>query len=284
MSKAEATAPQRRAARAARPHRLRDGARADLLRWHAAPARPRREPHGRPGRAVPRRADHRPRPGEPQPPVGHARRPRRPRHHGHPHHAVPRGGRPHGRRHRRPRPRADRRARHAGPSSSCRSAATGSTSRSRPSADLEVAQQAPSRRSSTAVRPSTTRRTCSRCRSATACAASRCSARSTTPASTRSTSPVARSPSTTCSSPSPAPGPMLDEPEEPEPAIAGGQTMSKHLLQRRDGARPPQPRAHPPGPGEAHERHDPTADVRAAVRVRLRRRDPRARAAPIRSS
>ena len=63
--------------------------------------------------AVPRRAHHRARPAQPQRPLGDAARPRARRHHDHPHHPVPRGGRPARRRDRRPRPRAHRRARHA---------------------------------------------------------------------------------------------------------------------------------------------------------------------------
>ena len=56
-------------------------------------------------------------------------RPRARRHHDHPHHAVPRGGRPPGRRHRRARPRPHRRPRHARRAEGAASATTASTSR-----------------------------------------------------------------------------------------------------------------------------------------------------------
>ena len=71
--KARARAPRRRAARAARPRRRRRPAREDVLGRHAPPARPRRQPRGVARGAVPRRADHRARPAQPQRPVGHAR-------------------------------------------------------------------------------------------------------------------------------------------------------------------------------------------------------------------
>ena len=66
----------RRAARRLRPHRRRRQARARLLGRHAAAARHRgrHRRHARP--ALPRRADDRPRPAEPQPGVGHRARPR----------------------------------------------------------------------------------------------------------------------------------------------------------------------------------------------------------------
>ena len=65
-----------------------------LLRRHAAPARPRGRARGPAGGAVPRRADHRPRPGKPADGVGGAAPDQRRGHHGVPHDAVPRGGRP----------------------------------------------------------------------------------------------------------------------------------------------------------------------------------------------
>ena len=54
-----------RAARAVRPRRGRRPAGQDLLRRHAAPARPGRRAGRRPAGAVPRRADHRARPAQP---------------------------------------------------------------------------------------------------------------------------------------------------------------------------------------------------------------------------
>ena len=63
-------AARRRAARAARSRRRLRPARKDVLRRHAPPARPRRHAGGVAAGAVPRRADHRPRPRKPQRPVG----------------------------------------------------------------------------------------------------------------------------------------------------------------------------------------------------------------------
>ena len=68
--------------------------------------------HPRP--AVPRRADHRPRPAQPQPGVGHRAGARRPGHDGAADHAVPRRGRPARRPHRRHRPRQGDRRGHQG--------------------------------------------------------------------------------------------------------------------------------------------------------------------------
>ena len=63
-------APGGRAARAARAHRRRRQARQDLLRRHAAAARSRRQPDRDAAGPVPRRAHDRPRPAEPQRPLG----------------------------------------------------------------------------------------------------------------------------------------------------------------------------------------------------------------------
>ena len=76
----------------------------DLLRGHAPPPRPRRRPRAPPAGAVPRRADHRARPRQPQGPVGRHRRARRRGHDRAAHDAVPRGGRPARRAARRDRP------------------------------------------------------------------------------------------------------------------------------------------------------------------------------------
>ena len=54
---------------------------ADLLRRHAAPARPRHDPGRRPAGHLPRRADHRPRPAQPPHHVADRPRPRRRRRH-----------------------------------------------------------------------------------------------------------------------------------------------------------------------------------------------------------
>ena len=61
---------RRRAARALRADRGRQAAREDLLGRHAPPARPRGGARVPPAGAVPRRADHRPRPAQPARPVG----------------------------------------------------------------------------------------------------------------------------------------------------------------------------------------------------------------------
>ena len=60
-----------RAARAVRPHRGRVAGGQDLLGRHAPPPRPGGEPDRPPRGAVPRRADHRPRPERPRADVGH---------------------------------------------------------------------------------------------------------------------------------------------------------------------------------------------------------------------
>ena len=103
----------------------------DLLRRHAPPARPGRRAGRRPAGAVPRRADHRPRPAQPHRDVGRHPGAGRRRHHAAAHHPVPRGGRPARRRHRRDRPRPGHRPGHRRRSSRRRSAASGSRSPSR---------------------------------------------------------------------------------------------------------------------------------------------------------
>jgi hypothetical protein len=86
--------PRPRPARPPRSHRRDRPSGQDVLRRHAPAARSRDEPD----RAAPgdlrRRADHRPRPGEPADPVGRDRRTRPGRHDDPAHHAVPRGGGP----------------------------------------------------------------------------------------------------------------------------------------------------------------------------------------------
>ena len=78
---------------------------------------------GRPGDHLPRRADHRPRPGQARGRVEHGPRAGRRGHHRAADHAVPRRGRRAGRRDLRHRPRQGHRARHRRPSSSTSSAA-----------------------------------------------------------------------------------------------------------------------------------------------------------------
>ena len=84
-----------------------------VLRRHAPPPRHRRQHrrHTRP--ALPRRADHRPRPAQPQPGLGHRAGARRRGHHRAAHHPVPRRGRPARRPDRRHRPRPGDRRGHA---------------------------------------------------------------------------------------------------------------------------------------------------------------------------
>ncbi len=85
----------------------------DLLRRHAAQARPGDDAGRRPEGDLPRRADDRAGPAQPPRHVGHHPRPGRQRRDDLPHHAVPRRGRPPRRPDRRPRPRPARRAGHA---------------------------------------------------------------------------------------------------------------------------------------------------------------------------
>ena len=101
-----------RAARPVRPRRRRRPPAQDLLGRHAPTARPGRRPGGPTHRALPRRAHHRPRPPEPQRPVGGHREPGRRRDHRAPHHPVPRGGRPAGQHLVGHRPRAGHRRGH----------------------------------------------------------------------------------------------------------------------------------------------------------------------------
>ena len=82
----------------------------------------------RPAGAVPRRADHRPRPAQPHRDVEPAPGAGLRRHHPAAHHAVPRGGRPARRQHRGDRPRPGDRRGHRRRRSSRRSAASGSRS------------------------------------------------------------------------------------------------------------------------------------------------------------
>ena len=105
----------RRAAGGLRHRRGREPAGQALLRRHAAAARHRGQHRRHPAGDVPRRADHRPRPALAQPGLGD-----RPGAGGRGDddpalHAVPRGGRPARRRHRRHRPRPGHRRGDAGP-------------------------------------------------------------------------------------------------------------------------------------------------------------------------
>ena len=88
-----------------------DGPRSHVLGRHAPPARPRREPHGAPRGAVPRRADDGARPAGPRRALGADRTAAGGRHDRDPDHAVHRGGRPPRGQRRRARPRPRRRLR-----------------------------------------------------------------------------------------------------------------------------------------------------------------------------
>ena len=69
-SRTRCSTPSDRRARATRPRRRRRPARARLVRWHAAPARPRGHARRRAPPAAARRADDGARPGQPGRPVG----------------------------------------------------------------------------------------------------------------------------------------------------------------------------------------------------------------------
>ena len=92
--------------------RRRRPAGAGLLGRHASPPRHRRQHRRHARAAVPRRADHRPRPAEPQPGVGDRPGAGRRGHHGAAHDPVPRRGRPARRPHRHHRPRQGHRRGH----------------------------------------------------------------------------------------------------------------------------------------------------------------------------
>ena len=103
--------------RAAGALRARRGGRppgAHLLRRHAPPAGPGRRARGRPARALPRRAHHRPGPAQPREPARDDRAARGRGHHGAAHHADARRGRPPGRQHLGDRPRQGDRRGHLG--------------------------------------------------------------------------------------------------------------------------------------------------------------------------
>ena len=230
------------------------------------------------------------------------------RHDRHPHHPVPGGGRPPGRRHRRARPRSHRRPWHARTSSRPASATTASTSASPTVADLAPAAAVLAR---VRRRPTPTfdpeprhRRRSSRrglrlidviraldaagidavdvnrrqatlddvfltltSPSAGDHAARRSDRRPTTDRD-RPERRRRRGPRMTTAAPRPrrrAPSALAGDHDDRASWLAA--------VERLAGLRPPQHRAHPPDPREAARRHDPAADVRAAVRLRVRRRD-----------
>ena len=114
LSKSRGQPPGRRARRADRPRRRARPTDQHLLGRDAPAPRPRRRARPQPGHPVPRRADHRPRPGQPGPGVGGgAPAQHRAGDDDLPHDAVPRGGRHAGRPGRHHRRRTDRRRGHA---------------------------------------------------------------------------------------------------------------------------------------------------------------------------
>ena len=194
--------PGRRAAGAVRPDRCRRPAGQELLRRHAAPPGPRRQP-GRPAAGpVPRRADDRPGPAVEAGHVGHHPVAGRRRHDAAAHDPVPRRGRRAGRRDRghRPRPGHRRRARprssRAGSAATCSSSpcrtATGSATPSRPSRGSARASRTPTRRpawsasvSGAAAQTRSSRRCAAWTRPACRRRASRCAGRRSTTCSWR---------------------------------------------------------------------------------------------------
>ena len=238
--------------------------RQDLLGRHAPAARPRRRARRQPAGALPRRADDRPGPAQPPGGVGDDRGAGGRGHDRAADHAVPRRGRPPGRPHRghRPRPR-DRRghARRAqGPRR--RRAPRGPPRRRRRGRD------APSRRSRRCPtsRRSSTRRP-SGCRSAGAPArSSRRCAGSTRPASASTTSALRR--------------PTLDDVFLSLTGHAAEAADDETRRRRHEAAglrhagdRRAQPRAPPARARPADRLHGAAGHVRAALRLRLRRRD-----------
>ncbi len=112
MGKAPSRIGRRRADRAVRSRRGRRPPGEDLLGWHASPSRPRRGAGRQAVRAVPRRADHRPRPGGARRHVGRHPGAGRSGHDAAADHPVHGGGRPARRRDRGHRPRPVHRAGH----------------------------------------------------------------------------------------------------------------------------------------------------------------------------
>ena len=187
------------------PRRRRRPAGQHVLRRHAPPPRPRRQPRRGTAGALPRRADHGPRSPQPHRAVGPARRARPRRRHAAAHDPVPRGGRPPGRRHRRARRRPRRRRRARRPSS--RRASAASASRSPSAAPSELAAAAAALGALRQRRPVVDADAAARGRAGAPPASRwpRSCARSTPPASPPPTCTAARRRSTTSSSPSPIP-------------------------------------------------------------------------------
>ena len=113
LSSKQARTHRRGPARPVRPGGRRRQGHREVLRRHAPPPRPRRQPDQPAAADLPRRAHHRPRPAHPRADVGHHPRAGGRRLHRAPDHPVPRRGRPARRPGRRHRPRPQGRAGHA---------------------------------------------------------------------------------------------------------------------------------------------------------------------------
>ena len=238
------------------------GRRKHLLRRHAPPPGPRRQPRRPAERGLPRRADDRPRSRQARGHVGRRARPRRRRLDGAADHAVPRGGRRAGRRDHGHRPRPRDRPRHAGRAQARRRrpdpdrparrpAAPGGDRRDHRRHRRRAARLADPQHGQRAGQPATRsspRRSRGWPRPASPSPSSRC----TCPAWTRSSS----------ASPGARPPPKNAwrcwyDPLRP-PQLRAGQA---------------QPDRRRPQPGGADRRHAAADHLHRAVHVRLRRRD-----------
>ena len=274
--------PGGRTARGVRPVRCRDEVRQDVLGRHAPAPRPRGEPGRAAAAPVPGRADHGPRPAEPDRALGDDPNPRRRGHHRAAHDAVPGGGRPARRRDRGDRPREGHRRGDAPAAQDARRrpGAPGTAGRrGRPGGDGED----PCGLRGTARARRTTTGSSSRSGSTTGRRSGRRSASSTTPGSWSTTCRCAGRASTRSSSPSPGTSPRRTSSATLNPPTKGGRHERGH--RRARGAaertfehahdRPPQPAAHQGHARAAGRDDDPADHVPGPVRVRVRRRDRR---------
>ena len=285
LSSAEAQQAGRRAARAVRAGRRRRPGRQDLLGRHAPPARSRQRPHRPAAAAVPRRADDRPRPAQPPRHVG-----------GHPRAWSARGRRCCS------RPSTSRR-RTSSPTRSRSSTTARSSPAAPPTSSRRRSAASASRSSSTTATPSPQamrdpgprwlgEQPVARRAHATPDRARPRRRRAAGPgrprprrsrASASTTSACAGRPSTT-SSCQPDRSRVArrsrrrprHERREPGRHAAPPQRRLRQSRRRRPGRHVAQSQAHPADPGARDLRDPPVDHVRAALRVRLRRRDPAA--------